>query len=72
MNSKIDFIENVVSLIRNNKLFFLTESCDYFFEEVNYKQNNGKNNVFMRFITELDFYFFNFFEFYCNINETSY
>ena len=52
MNLKIDFIENVDRSNRNNKLFFLTESCDYFFEEVNYKQNNGKNNVFMRFIIE--------------------
>ena len=52
MNLKIDFIENVDRSNRNNKLFFLTESCDYFFEEVNYKQNHGKNNAFMRFITE--------------------
>ncbi len=58
-------------LNRYNKLFFLTESCDYFFEEVNYKQNHGKNNVFMRFITELDFYFVNFLNFIVT-NEKSY
>ena len=63
MNSKIDFIENVDRSNRNNKLFSLTESCDYFFEEVNYKQNHGKNNVFIRFITELDFYYVDFFIF---------
>ena len=44
---------------------------DYFFEEVNYKQNHEKNNVFMRFITELDFYFVNFLNFIVT-NEKSY
>ena len=63
MNLKLDFIENIDRSNRYNKLFSLTESCDYFFEEVNYKQNHEKNNVFMRFITELDFYFVNFFNF---------
>ena len=63
MNSKIDFIENVDRSNRYNKLFSLTESCDYFFEEVNYKQNHVKNNMFMRFITELDFYYVDFLSF---------
>ena len=47
MNSKTDFIENVDCSIRYNKLFYLTESNDYFFEEVNYNQNHEKNNAFM-------------------------
>jgi hypothetical protein len=63
MNSKIDFIENVDRSNRYNKLFSLTESCDYFFEEVNYNQNHGKNNFFMRFINELDFYYVDFLSF---------
>ena len=41
----------------------MTESCDYFFEEVNYKQNHEKNNVFMWFINELDFYYIDFLSF---------
>ena len=52
MNSKTDFIENVDCSIRYNKLFYLTESNDYFFEEVNYNQNHEKNNAFMWFIIE--------------------
>ena len=47
----------------NNKLFSLTESFDYFFEEVNYKQNHVKNNMFMQFITEIDFYYADFLSF---------
>ena len=43
---------------RYNKLFSLT-----FFEEVNYKQNHGKNNMFMQFITEIDFYYADFLSF---------
>ena len=62
-NSKIDFIESVDRSNRYNKLFALTESCDYFFEEVSYKHIHGTNSAFVRFITNIDFYYIDFFSF---------
>ena len=39
------------------------ESCDYFFEEISYKQNQAKNNLLAKFIIDLDFYWLEVFSF---------
>lgn len=54
--SKEDFIENVDRSDRYIKLLSLVESCEYFFEEVSYKQSNKKSNILIRVITDLNFY----------------
>lgn len=61
--SKEDFIENVDRSDRYIKLLSLVESCDYFFEEVSYKQSNGKNNILIRVITDMNFYWLEVFAF---------
>ena len=68
--SKNDFLETVDRTDRYNKLFSFLESCDYFFEEICYKQNQAKNNFIAKFIIDLDFYWLEFFSFVitCSIN----
>ena len=61
--SKNDFLENVDRSDRYSKLFSLMESCDYFFEELSYKQNQAKNNFIAKFIIDLDFYWLEVFSF---------
>lgn len=61
--SKIDFIENVDRTDRHTKLLALIESCDYFLEEVNFKQVSGKNNILLHYITDLDFFWLEVFSF---------
>ena len=61
--SKEDFIDNVDRSDRYIKLLSLVESCDYFFEEVSYKQSSGKNNILIRLITDLNFYWLEVFAF---------
>ena len=61
--SKNDFFETVDRTDRYSKLFSLLESCDYFFEEICYKQNQAKNNFIAKFIIDLDFYWLEFFSF---------
>ena len=61
--SKNDFLETVDRSDRYNKLFSLMESCDYFFEEISYKQNQAKNNFIAKFIIDLNFYWLEVFSF---------
>ena len=61
--SKHDFLETVDRSDRYNKLFSLMESCDYFFEEISYKQNQAKNNFLAKFIIDLNFYWLEVFSF---------
>ena len=64
--SKNDFLETVDRSDRYSKLFSLMESCDYFFEEISYKQNQAKNNLIAKFIIDLDFYWLEVFSFLIN------
>ena len=64
--SKNDFLETVDRSDRYSKLFSLMESCDYFFEEISYKQNQAKNNFIAKFIIDLDFYWLEVFSFCLN------
>ena len=64
--SKNDFLETVDRSDRYSKLFSLMESCDYFFEEISYKQNQAKNNLIAKFIIDLDFYWLEVFSFSIN------
>ena len=61
--SKEDFIDNVDRSDRYTKLLSLMERCDYFFEEIKYRQQSGKANWIRRLINDINFYYLEFFAF---------
>ena len=68
--SKNDFLKTVDRSERFSKLLSLMESCDYFFAEISYKQNQVKNNLIAKYIIDFDFYWFEIISFIitCIIN----
>ena len=61
--SKEDFTDNVDRSDRYTKLQALMERCDYFFEEIKYRQQSGKANWIRRLINDINFYYLEFFAF---------
>ena len=61
--SKEDFTDNVDRSDRYSKLQALMERCDYFFEEIKYRQQSGKANWIRRLINDINFYYLEFFAF---------
>ena len=54
--TKEEFLNNVDRSNRLSKLKGLMETCDEFFEEINFKASNGKSSKLISFIIDMNFY----------------
>lgn len=56
-NTKNDFFDNVNRESRYTKLFSLMEYCDYFFDEINYNASKLSNNLFLKQLNKINYYY---------------